>query len=489
VDPSRRKLIVVSNRGSVSYSRGSDGARVERRGQGGLVTALRPLVLHHDVTWIASAMSDEDRVVAAESGGAPVEETGRDGARYRLRLVAHQPDDFHRYYNVFANPTLWFVQHHLWNLVEEPSFDRRLHEGWDSYRAVNESFAQAVVEQLADEPDAAVWFHDYHLYVAPRLVRRAHPDALLSHFVHIPWPGPDYWTVLPEPMRRAVHDGLLANDVVGFHTKRWRSNFLRSVERTVRAEVDFESGTVDYEGRRTLVTAHPISVDAGEFAELAISERVLAQERELAELRREHLIVRVDRTDPSKNIVRGFLAFELYLERYPDAVGRVTLLALLDPSRQDIPQYAVYLQEIERTVRGINERFGTGDWQPIVLEIRDDFPRSVAAYKQYDVLLVNAIFDGMNLVAKEAPLVNERDGVLVLSENVGACQELGEWSLVVNPFDVVGQCEAIRAALELPARERRARAEAIRRRVREHDIEAWIAAQLADLDRVSAVPS
>src|SRR5581483_2900866 len=206
-------------------------------------------------------------------------------------------------------------------------------------------------------------------------------------------------------------------------------------------------------------------------AELAISERVLAQERELAELRREHLIVRVDRTDPSKNIVRGFLAFELYLERYPDAVGRVTLLALLDPSRQDIPQYAVYLQEIERTVRGINERFGTGDWQPIVLEIRDDFPRSVAAYKQYDVLLVNAIFDGMNLVAKEAPLVNERDGVLVLSENVGACQELGEWSLVVNPFDVVGQCEAIRAALELPARERRARAEAIRRRVREHDIE------------------
>jgi len=489
VDTSRRKLIVVSNRGSVSFSRDADGARVERRGQGGLVTALRPLVSHHDVTWIASAMSDEDRVVAEEADGAPLEETGRDGARYRLRLVAHDPDDFHRYYNVFANPTLWFIQHHLWNLVEEPSFDRRLHDGWESYCAVNASFAGAVVEQLAEDPAAAVWFHDYHLYVAPRLVRREHPGALLSHFVHIPWPGPDYWTVLPEPMRRAVLDGLLANDVVGFHTNRWRSNFLRSVERTLPADVDFESATVDYDGRRTLVTAHPISVDAGEFDELATSERVLAQERELEKLRRERLIVRVDRTDPSKNIVRGFRAFELYLERYPDAVGRVTLLALLDPSRQDIPQYAAYLKEIEHTVRGINERFGGDGWQPIVLEIRDDFPRSVAAYKQYDVLLVNAIFDGLNLVAKEASLVNERDGMVVLSENVGACEELGEWSLVVNPFDVVGQCEAIREALELPARDRRARAEAISAHVREHDIDAWIAAQLADLDRVAALAS
>jgi trehalose 6-phosphate synthase len=489
VDTSRRKLIVVSNRGSVSYSRDANGARIERRGKGGLVTALRPLVSRHDMTWIASAMSDEDRAVAAEAGAEPIEETGREGARYRLRLVAHEPDVFHRYYNVFANPTLWFLQHYLWNLVDEPSFDTRLHAGWEGYRKVNEGFAEAVLEQLADDPEAAVWFHDYHLYLAPRLVRRAQPGAVLSHFVHIPWPEADYWTVLPERMRRAVHDGLLANDVVGFHTERWRSNFLRSAERTLRAEVDLESGTVEYDGRRTLVTAHPISVEPGEFDELAASKPVLAEERQLDELRRGRLVVRVDRTDPSKNIVRGFRAFELYLERHPESVGHVTLLALLDPSRQDIPQYAAYLREIEHTVRGINERFAAGDWQPIVLEIRDDFPRSVAAYKQYDVLLVNAIFDGLNLVAKEAPLVNERDGVLVLSENVGAHEELAEWSFGVNPFDVVGQCEAIHHALELPAGERRARAEAIRAHVREHDIEAWLSAQLADLDRVSAVAS
>jgi trehalose 6-phosphate synthase len=488
VDAPRRKLIFVSNRGPVSYGRDGDG-RVERRGQGGLVTALRPLVSRHDVTWIASAMSDEDRAVAAEAGGAAIEASGHDGAAYRFRLVAVEPDVFNGYYNVFANPMLWFLQHYLWNLVESPRWDDRLHGGWASYVAVNEAFAEAVVEQLEGEPDAAVWFHDYHLYLAPRAVRRARPDAVLSQFVHIPWPGPDYWTVLPPAMRAETFDSLLANDVLGFHTVRWRDNFLHSVERTLDAEVDFEDGTVEHDGRRTLVTAHPISVDVSEFDELARSELVLAEERKLEQLRRERLIVRVDRTDPSKNIVRGFSAYELYLERHPESLERVTLLALLDPSRQDVPEYAAYLREIEHAVSGINERFRRNDWEPIVLEIKDDFPRSVAAYKQYDVLLVNSVFDGMNLVAKEAPLINERDGVVVLSENTGACQELGEWSLVVNPFDLVGQAEAIHEALELGAGERSARAEAIRAHVREHDIEWWLAAQLADLDRVSAVPS
>ncbi len=485
----RRKLIVVSNRGPVSYGADADGGRVERRGQGGLVTALSPLVAHHDVTWIASALSDQDRAVAAESAGGTIQGTGRTGELYRLRLVAHEQEAFHRFYNEFANPTLWFLQHYLWNLVEAPNFDRRLEAAWESYAAVNEAFAAAVLERLDDEGDASVWFHDYHLYLAPRLVRRAHEDALLSHFVHIPWPGPDYWTVLPEPTRRAIHDGLLANDIVGFHTERWRATFLRSVERILGAEVDHESGTVEYDGRRTLVTAHPISVDPAEFEELAASRPVRAAEAEIAKLRRERLIVRVDRTEPSKNIVRGFLAYELYLERHPESVGKVTMLALLDPSRQDIPQYASYVREIENVVRGIIERFGTAGWQPVVLEVRDDFPRSVAAYKQYDVLLVNAVFDGMNLVAKEAPLVNERDGVLVLSENTGACQELSEWSLIVNPFDLVGQAEALHHALQASEGDRREWAQAIRAHVREHDIEWWLAAQLADLDRVSALAS
>jgi trehalose 6-phosphate synthase len=485
----RRKLILVSNRGPVTYSRSSDGERVEQRGQGGLVTALRPLIAHHDVTWVASAMTDEDRAVAAESGGAALEGTGRTGELYRLRLVVHDHDTFERFYNRFANPMLWFLQHYLWPLVEEPASDQRLREAWAGYAEANESFAQAVVEELDRDPDAAVWFHDYHLYLAPLAVRRARPDAVLSQFVHIPWPGPDYWTVLPEPMRRAIHASLLANDVVGFHTDRWRENFLVSAARILGADVDQERGVVEYDGRQTLVTARAISVDPAEFDELASSDEVRENERALEEIAGERLVVRVDRTDPSKNIVRGFDAFELYLERHPESCGHVTMLALLDPSRQEIPQYAAYLDEIQAAAGRVNARFGTESWQPVVLEIRDDLPCSIAAYKRYDVLLVNAIFDGMNLVAKEAPLVNERNGVVVLSENTGAHRELGEWCLVVNPFDLVDQAEAIHAALELPANERRERGEAIRAHVREHDIDAWLSAQLADLDRVSPVAS
>jgi trehalose 6-phosphate synthase len=485
----RRKLIVVSNRGPVTYGSNADGERVEQRGQGGLVTALRPLVSHHDVTWVASAMSDEDRAVAADADGSAIQGTGRTGELYRLRLVRHDPATFERFYNRFANPMLWFLQHHLWNLVAEPASDQRLQEDWAAYATANDSFAQAVLEELDREPEAAVWFHDYHLYLAPRGVRRARPDALLSHFVHIPWPGPDYWTVLPDPMRRAIHDGLLANDVVGFHTDRWRENFLVSAGRVLGADVDHESGVVEHDGRRTLVTARAISVDPAEFDELAAGDEVREKERSLERIPGERLVLRVDRTDPSKNIVRGFRAFELYLERHPESCGRVTMLALLDPSRQEIPQYAAYIAEIEAAAGQVNARFATGDWKPVVLEIRDDLPCSVAAYKRYDVLLVNAIFDGMNLVAKEAPLLNERDGVVVLSENTGAARELGDWCVVVNPFDLVGQAEAIHAALELPAAERRARAEAIRSHVREHDVDAWLAAQLEDLDRVSPIRS
>jgi trehalose 6-phosphate synthase len=305
--------------------------------------------------------------------------------------------------------------------------------------------------------------------------------------MHIPWAQPDYWHVLPEPIRRAIHDGVLANDVVGFHTRRWRRNFLRSCFDVAGAtfEDDFESA--EYRGRRILVTAHPISVDVEEFEELATSPAVLAAEREIVERRPELLVLRVDRTDPSKNVVRGFRAFELYLDEHPEMHGRVTMLALLDPSRQDIPEYAEYLGAIQRTARVVNDRFQQEGWTPIDLQIRDDFPQTVAAYKQFDVLLVNAIYDGLNLVAKEGPLVNERGGVLVLSENAGAHAELGEWALSVNPFDISGQAEAIHAALGLGVEERRARLEAIRAHVREHDLGAWIAAQLVDLDRGAAL--
>ena len=467
----RRKLIVVSNRGPVSFGRAPSGERTAKRGGGGLVTALRSLVQYHEVTWIASAITDEDRVLA----GHTVDETAHDGSPYRLHLVAHDEQAYDGYYNVVANPMLWFVQHSLWDLKYSPKLDRAFHRAWDEgYTVVNAGFAAAVLAELEREPDAAVFFHDYHLYLAPRLVREQRPESTLMHFVHIPWPQPDYWRVLSKTMRCAIHDGLIANDVIGFHTDRWRRAFLFSVRELLGEDVTAKT-----------VTA-PISVDPAEFEELARSEAVLAAEREILSRRPEKLVVRVDRTDPSKNIVRGFGAFELYLDNHPEMRGRVRMLALLDPSRQEIPEYAEYLGAIQREARRVNDRFQQNGWTPIDLRIEDDFPTSVAAYKQFDVLLVNAIFDGMNLVAKEAPLVNERDGVVVLSENTGAHAELGEWAVSVNPFDVEGQAEAIHQALEMDVAERRRRLDAIRAHVREHDLGHWIQTQLDALDRVAA---
>jgi trehalose 6-phosphate synthase len=479
----RRKIIVVSNRGPVTFAGDEHGELVARRGGGGLVTALRSLVKYHDVTWIASALSAEDLAVVEQSGGRAMAETAADGSPYRLRLVAHDPQAFDLYYNVVANPVLWFVQHYLWGLAEAPDIDQGLHYAWtEGYETVNRGFADAVLEELDRQPEASVFFHDYHLYLAPAAVRERAPDATLAHFVHIPWPQPDYWRVLPDHIRRAVHQGLLANDVVSFHTDRWTTNFLRSCVDIAGAEIDFEAGEARFAGRLTHVRARPISVDAEEFDALARSESVCAQEEAIAQARPERLIVRVDRTDPSKNIVRGFRAFELYLDAHPETHGRVGMLVLLDPSRQDIPEYSEYVGSIQRSARAVNERFRIGEWQPIDLRIEDNFHQAVAAYKQFDVLLVNAIFDGMNLVAKEAPLVNERDGVLVLSENTGAHEELGEWAITVNPFDVAGQAEALHEALELSREERRRRLAAIQAQVRAHDIAGWIESQLEDLD-------
>ena len=460
----RRRLIVVSNRAPNSYAR-ENGRRVARRGAGGLVTALGPLVSHHDVTWIASAISAEDRVVAAEG---VVEERARDGSRYRLHLIAHPPEAYDLYYNVIANPVLWFVQHGLWDRKHDPDGD--VTRAWDGYVAVNEAFAAAVVEELEQEP-AAVFFHDYHLYLAPALVRARRPEAPLAHFTHIPWVGPDGWSVLPEPIARSIHEGLLATDVAGFHTERWRAAFLDSA-RALGLEPDEER-----------VTAHPISIDPNEFAGLAAGEQVLARERELQAWRPECLILRVDRTDPSKNVPRGLEAFRILLERRPDLRGKVGMLALLDPSRQAIPEYVEERRRIEEAAAAVDAQFPGA----LTVQIADDFPASVAAYKQFDVLLVNAVMDGLNLVAKEAAFVNERAGAVALSVNAGAFEELQDWVVPVDPLDVEATATALEQALELDEDGRRARQEAIRDHVRSHDLQHWIAAQLGDLDRASSI--
>ncbi|MEQ9094277.1 MAG: trehalose-6-phosphate synthase, partial [Miltoncostaeaceae bacterium] len=303
------------------------------------------------------------------------------------------------------------------------------------------------------------------------------------YFIHIPWTQPDYWRVLPPHMRESILRGLLANDIVAFHTWRYARNFLLCCEELLDVRVDYERRLVRWEGREVWVRSYPISVNAPAFEAAAQTPEVRAEEAQLLRRRRAHLVVRVDRTDLSKNTLRGFKAFDAFLDRHPGFKEDITFLALLQPSRQDVDEYVEYLQRIRDVVSHINTKHGTTDWMPIDLKIANNMPRAMAAYKHFDVLIVNPIFDGMNLVAKEAPLVNERNGVMILSENAGAHEELGSFALSINPFDIEGQADALHRALTMPFQERSDRLNEIKRIVRENHVGKWLAAQTDDIAR------
>jgi trehalose 6-phosphate synthase len=476
--PDSAPLVLVSNRGPVTFA--DDGSFT--RGTGGLVTALTGLASHRDAVWIASAMTEGDVRKSRESGGRPFDVRTPDGGEYQVRLVASDPDAYDRFYNVIANPMLWFIQHYLWDLSNAPDIRRHEVEAFEyGYNVVNEDLADAVVEQIADEESPVVMVHDYHLYTLPALVRRARPDVFLHHFVHIPWTQPDAWRVLPTRIRREIYDGLLANDIIGFHTRSYRWNFLQCCRDLMDLDVDFERGIVHCGDREVWVRAYPLPIDYRATRKVARAARTREFESELQRRRRDHLILRVDRADLSKNVLRGFSAFDLFLEQHPEFVEKVTFVAQLMPSRMDVPEYAEYLERIEALVAVVNHRHGTPDWMPIQLKLRDDLEEAVAAYKNYDVMIVNAMFDGMNLVAKEGPLVNERQGVSILSENTGAHEELGEWALSVNPFDIQETADSIHAALTMPEPERRRRSEGLKAAVTARDPGDWIDDQLADI--------
>jgi trehalose 6-phosphate synthase len=475
-------LILVSNRGPVTFRRTDEGDRVGERGGGGLVTALVGLVEHTPALWISAALTDEDHAIARETGGRSFEIPGF-GVDTRGRFVTMDERVYDRYYNQIANPLLWFIQHYLWDLSNHPDIRREELEAWDEgYLVANRAFADAIVDELDARPGAVVMLHDYHLYIAPEHVRTAHPTAFLHLFCHIPWSQPDYWRVLPPHIREHILRGLLACDIVAFHTRRYARNFLLCCEDILDIRVDYDRSEVEWEGRTVWVRSYPISVNAPMFEELAESDAVRAHEAGILRRRRAHLVVRVDRTDLSKNILRGFKAYDTFLEEHPEYHEQVTFVAFLQPTRQDVVEYATYLDKIRQRASYINTRHGNTDWMPIELRIESDLARAVALYKHYDVLLVNAVFDGMNLVAKEAPLVNERDGVVILSENAGAHEEIGSFALSVNPFDVRAQAEAIHQALSMPSEERRLRAEQIRRVVRENDVAKWLSHQQTDIE-------
>jgi trehalose 6-phosphate synthase len=484
MNPDAARLVLVSNRGPVTYEQ--DGS--VSRGTGGLVTALTGLASHREVTWIASTMTAGDERVARQSHDKAFAVRSPAGGEYQVRFVASDPEAYDRFYNVVANPMLWFIQHYLWDLSNAPDVRRNEVEAFEfGYNVVNEDLARAVIDEVEGVEDPVVMVHDYHLYTLPAMVRRARPDVFLHHFVHIPWTQSDAWRVLPRTMREELFAGLLANDIIGFHTASYRRNFLQCCEDLLDLDVDFDTGVVHYEGRDVWVRSYPLPIDARATQALGRSARVAAFEAELQRRRRDHMILRVDRADLSKNVLRGFSAFDLFLDQHPEFSERVTFVAQLMPSRTDVPEYAEYLERIEALVAVVNHRHGTPDWMPIQLKLRNDLDEAVSSYKHYDVLLVNAMFDGMNLVAKEGPLLNERGGVSILSENTGAHEELGEFALSVNPFDIQELADSIHAALTMLPAERARRLAGLKQIVTARNPGDWIDEQLADIRKKAGV--
>lgn len=430
----------MSNRGPLAFEENDDGDLAARRGAGGLVSGLAPLVADTDTTWMAAAMSDGDRAAAARG----VVEADH----LRVRLLDIDPSTYRAHYDVVCNATLWFAYHGLFDLARRPRIDRRWREAWSAYRAVNEAFADAAVDAAPN--GAAVLVQDYHLaLLAPRLVERR-PDVAVVHFSHTPFCSPDGLRVLPDDAGRELLEGMAASRVCTFHSERWADAFAASCRSVL--------------GRAPSTAVTPLVPDPDDVKRVAGSEACArAAERLDVEIGDRQLILRVDRVELSKNLLRGFHAYDDLFARYPQWRERVVFAAFVYPSREGLPEYLAYRQEVEGLIDQINRRWATPGWTPILYDPSDDFPRSVAALRRYDVLLVNPIRDGQNFVAFEGVHVNERDGVLVLSTEAGAWDVLGGAGAVgLNPFDVYGTADAMAEALAMDGDERRRRADSLR---------------------------
>jgi trehalose 6-phosphate synthase len=484
-----RPLIIASNRGPVTFSRRPNGAFEARKGSGGVVTAVSAVARERQPIWIASAMTEGDRqraALAAERGEELIE--FGDPPEFRLRFVVPTPEAYHQYYNVISNPLLWFLQHYLWDTPRSPDITREIWDAWHSgYVVVNRQFADEVVAAIdAVDSQPLVMLQDYHLYLCAGFVRERRPDSLLQQFVHIPWPDPDYWRLLPSEFRRAICEGMLGNDIVGFQTPEHGRSFMYTCQAYVPSvTVDYDASSIRWQGRSIDVRTYPISIDSEAVRRQAYSKEARAHDRYLPNHWNEFTVLRVDRAEPSKNIVRGFQAFDRFLEAHLEFQGRVNFVAITVPSRMDVVEYQDYLDDVSAIVGRINAKYANVEtgWQPIHLIMGENYPRALAAMKWYDVLLVNSIIDGMNLVAKEGALLNERNGVLILSEGAGAVHQLGDHAIIIGPTDVEGTAIAIHRALTMPLEERRRRAEGLRRAVESDNVATWFENQVKDMLR------
>ncbi|MEE1791473.1 trehalose-6-phosphate synthase [Streptomyces sp. BE308] len=453
------QVLVASNRGPVSYSLSEDGSLASKRGGGGLVSGLSAV---DDKLWVCAALGDGDREAVRRGVGEP-----------GVRMLDIDADVHADAYNGIANSVLWFVHHLLYQTPVEPVFDAEFRRQWASYETYNRAFAEALAEEAG--PGAAVLVQDYHLALVPGLLRELRPDLRIGHFSHTPWAPVDYFRLLPDDIGEQLLRGILGADRAAFLTRRWADAFISCC-------TEILGGT-----GRTRIGVHGLGADA-EFLrrrahEADVDDRMAALREQVGGDGDRRTIVRVDRTELSKNIVRGLHAYRALLDTRPEWRERVVHVAFAYPSRQDLAVYREYTAAVRTLADEINAAYGTPGWTPVVLHVKDDFARSLAAYRLADVALVNPIRDGMNLVAKEVPVVSDRGCVLVLSREAGAYEELGADAIVVNPYDVTATAAALHEALSMESGERAERCERLAAAATALPPQQWFLDQLEALRR------
>ncbi len=482
------RLIIASNRGPAEYQLTKNKDLKARRGAGGMVTALIDAGSRMEVTWVAMAMTEGDRVAVKKAEqNHEMLQSPISGQNMQLRYVTVSKDVYRKYYERISNELLWFLQHYMYDPTQDSLFASQIQDAWEhGYTVANQAIADAINQEIdRDDTVPVVMLQDYHLYLVPKMIRQVHPTIIMQQFIHIPWPDIRCWQFLPGNIAQAIYSGLIGNDIIGFQTERDARNFLEGARTLLEgAVVDFEEGAVWWQGHRTQTRSYPISISVNEERKIVNSAAGKRAAESIKPLLADKTIMRVDRIEPTKNIVRGFQAYGDVLSKHPELYGHVTFIAFLVPSRQTLPAYRRFDSDVRSIIEEINNQYGTDDWTPIQAFFGNDRVRALAAMQYYDVLLVNPIIDGMNLVAKEGPIVNAHDGVLVLSRTAGAFQQLAKGSIPTSPTDLGETALALYHALTLSPEERREKAEIARQAVERSDLNVWMARQINDINEL-----
>ncbi|WP_331275708.1 trehalose-6-phosphate synthase [Methanobacterium veterum] len=479
-----KNLIIASNRSPVEFFYEDNDEIGMKIGAGGIVPTLLPFMEKNGGTWVASAMTDADMEMAGRFPEnkipIPLEEP-----RLNVQLIRLDREKYNEFYNSFHNPFLWFIYHYLWNLTYTPEIDDSLHHAWQSYQYVNQRFAEKIIKEVnLSDKEPLIMLQDTHLQTCPAYIREKFDDIFLSQFIHIPWPHPDYFNIYPRYIRKFIIEGLLSNNHLGFHTKKYVKNFLMTCEKYAD-EVDFKNNIVHYNGRETFVKNYPISVDTKKLNEFAKSDEVLKQEQYVKKIKGNNfLIYRTERTDPSKNIIRGFKAYDLFFQKHPEFKGKVTFFITGVTTRENVKEYRDYKTNVNNIITEINAKYSKDGWKPIVPHFDAEYSLVTAAFKNYDCLLINSINDGMNIVPKEGSIVNENDGILIISETTGAYDELKENAININALDITETADAIYKAVAMKHDQRKKRLNGLKNTICHYDVYRWMGEQFNDIQKL-----